>query len=121
MDEQGNEIGRIGAAIGVDFPHTQVSYGLLKSLAEGVKKTWDTAAMSVRMIGKMFTGDVSISNISGPVTIADYAGQTAQLGILPFISFFSVGFHQLGNFELVTDSHVGRRPSPVLFSRSSDW
>ena len=76
--------------------------------------------MSVRMIGKMFTGDVSISNISGPVTIADYAGQTAQLGILPLF-VFSVGFHQLGNFELVTDSHVGRRPSPVLFSRSSDW
>ena len=118
MDEQGNEIGRIGAAIGVDFPHTQVSYGLLKSLAEGVKKTWDTAAMSVRMIGKMFTGDVSISNISGPVTIADYA---CSAGYSSFYFVFSVGFHQLGNFELVTDSHVGRRPPPVLFSRSSDW
>lgn len=101
MDEQGNEIGRIGAAIGVDFPHTQVSYGLLKSLAEGVKKTWDTAAMSVRMIGKMFTGDVSISNISGPVTIADYAGQTAQLGILPFISFLALVSISLGILNLL--------------------
>ena len=100
-DEQGNEIGRIGAAIGVDFPHTQVSYGLLKSLAEGVKKTWDTAAMSVRMIGKMFTGDVSISNISGPVTIADYAGQTAQLGILPFISFLALVSISLGILNLL--------------------
>mgnify|MGYP002226157798 CR=1 FL=1 len=76
--------------------------------------------MSVRMIGKMFTGDVSVSNISGPVTIADYAGQTAQLGYSSFISFLAV-VHQLGNFELVTDSHVRRRPSPVLFSRNSDW
>ena len=93
--------GRSGAAIGVDFPHTQVSYGLLKSLAEGVKKTWDTAAMSVRMIGKMFTGDISISNISGPVTIADYAGQTAQLGILPFISFLALVSISLGILNLL--------------------
>lgn len=100
-DEAGNRVGRIGAAIGVDFPHTEVSYGPFESLKEGVKKTWETAWMSVRMIAKMFTGEVSLKNISGPVTIADYAGQTAQLGILPFISFLALVSISLGILNLL--------------------
>ena len=73
----------------------------LQRIIKMEKKTWNTAAMSVRMIGKMFTGDVSISNISGPVTIADYAGQTAQLGILPFISFLALVSISLGILNLL--------------------
>ena len=100
-EADGSKVGRIGASIGVDFPKTQISYGPLASLSEGVKKTWETAYLSVKMIGKMILGEVSLKNISGPVTIADYAGQTAQLGFIPFISFLALISISLGVLNLL--------------------
>lgn len=100
-DENGKQIGRIGAVFGVDLPKTTVSYGLFRSVWEGAKKTWDTAVFSVEMIWKMLTGEVSVKNISGPVTIADYAGQTARLGLEPFISFLALVSISLGILNLL--------------------
>lgn len=101
VEDNGEAVGRIGAAIGVDYDKIKVAYGPIDSLVQGAKKTWETADMSIRMIGKMFTGEVSIKNISGPVTIADYAGQTSRLGLIPFLSFLALVSISLGILNLL--------------------
>ena len=58
----------------------EVRYGPAESLLKALHKTWDTSVFSLRMLGKMITGEVSLRNLSGPITIADYAGQSAQSG-----------------------------------------
>lgn len=100
-DSDGEEVGRIGASIGVDYPKTKVAYGFFESLLQGVRKTWETASVSLKMIGLMFTGDVSVRNISGPVSIADYAGQSVQQGFIPFLSFLAVISVSLGILNLL--------------------
>src|SRR3546814_8722333 len=72
----GSVIGRIGVVLGADFPMVDVRYGLLDSVTRGLTRTADTVWFSLKMMGRMVTGDVSLRNVSGPVTIADYAGQT---------------------------------------------
>jgi len=83
--EGGGKFGRIGAAPRIDRSAladmvVDVRYGPLESLGRAVQKTWDTSVFSLRMLGKMIVGDVSLRNLSGPITIADYAGQSAQSG-----------------------------------------
>ncbi len=83
-----------------------VSYGPFEALEKAAAKTWDTSVLSVKMIGKMITGEVSWKNVTGPITIADYAGQTARMGpavYLGFIAFISIS---LGVMNLL--------PIPVL-------
>ena len=83
-----------------------VSAGPLEALDKAVAKTWETSVLSVKMIGKMITGEVSLKNVTGPITIADYAGQTARMGpavYLGFIAFISIS---LGVMNLL--------PIPVL-------
>lgn len=101
LEADGEEAGRIGASIGVDYPKTKVAYVFFESLRQGVRKTWETASVSLKMIGLMFTGDVSVKNISGPVSIADYAGQSVQLGFIPFLSFLAVISVSLGILNLL--------------------
>ncbi|MFC0133376.1 RIP metalloprotease RseP [Massilia eurypsychrophila] len=70
-----------------------ITAGPLEAVAKGARKTWDTSVLSLKMIGKMITGEVSLKNVTGPITIADYAGQTARLGpevFLGFIAFVSI-------------------------------
>ncbi|MDQ2991166.1 MAG: RIP metalloprotease RseP, partial [Pseudomonadota bacterium] len=80
--------------------------GPFEAVAKAAAKTWDTSVLSVRMIGRMITGEVSWKNVTGPITIADYAGQTARMGpsvYLGFIAFISIS---LGVMNLL--------PIPVL-------
>jgi regulator of sigma E protease len=91
-------IGRIGAAPAYVI---RVRYGFGESLAKGALKTWDLAAFSLRMLGKMLLGEVSWRNLSGPVTIADYAGQSAQLGWIPFLTFLALISISLGVLNLL--------------------
>ena len=69
-------------------------------------KVWESSVFNLKMFGKMLTGQLSLKNISGPLTIADYAGQSAQLGILPFITFLATVSIGLGVLNLL--------PVPVL-------
>lgn len=101
VTETGETVGQIGAAIGIDYPKTTIRYGPVRSLWEGAKKTWETSTMSLSMIGKMITGEASIKNLSGPVTIADYAGQTARLGLTAFVSFLALVSISLGILNLL--------------------
>jgi regulator of sigma E protease len=110
-DENGETIGRIGAGVAEPAPggvlmFAHVSYGPLEAAAKAVSQTWETSVMSLRMIGRMFTGEVSWKNLSGPVTIADYAGQTARLGLDHYLKFVALISISLGVLNLL--------PIPVL-------
>ena len=97
----GVAVGRIGVMLGADFPMVSVSYGPIDSLWRGVVRTMDTAWFSLKMMGRMVTGDVSVRNISGPVTIADYAGQSARVGLAAYIGFLALISVSIGVLNLL--------------------
>lgn len=90
VTEGGNTFGRIGAELNDRLPPIKVQYGPLESVPRAVEKTFDTAVFSLKMLGKMLTGEASWRNLSGPVTIADYAGQTARIGLAAFLGFLAL-------------------------------
>lgn len=98
--------GRIGAALSVHLPMVTVSYGPWDALRQGVTRTWDISAYSVTMFGRMLTGEASLKNLSGPVTIADYAGRSARMGLEAFLSFLALVSISIGVLNLL--------PIPVL-------
>jgi regulator of sigma E protease len=100
-DDAGNEVGRIGAEISDRPPEVKVRYGPVEGLTLAVGKTWDTALFSLRMLWKMIIGEASLKNLSGPVTIADYAGQTARIGPAAFFSFLALVSISLGVLNLL--------------------
>jgi regulator of sigma E protease len=102
----GREVGRIGVQLGGEVPLVTVRYGVFESLWRGTQRTWDTAWLSLRMMGRMVVGEVSWRNISGPVTIADYAGQTARIGLAAYIAYLALISISLGVLNLL--------PIPVL-------
>jgi regulator of sigma E protease len=83
-----------------------VKAGPLEALAKGAQHTWQTSTMTIKMIGKMIVGEVSLKNVSGPITIADVAGQTARSGAQPFLEFIAFISITLGVMNLL--------PIPVL-------
>ncbi|HLP99298.1 MAG TPA: RIP metalloprotease RseP [Sideroxyarcus sp.] len=106
IDEAGKSIGRIGAAAFIDKTAfeamlTEVSYPPLSALTEALRKTWETAIVSLKMMGKMVLGEVSLKNLSGPITIADYAGQSAQVGLGAYIGFLALISISLGVLNLL--------------------
>ena len=111
VEERGQEIGRIGASVR-DTSATRdemmitVRYGPLTALGKAINETWDKSVFSLVMIGKMITGEVSWRNISGPVTIADYAGQSAKLGIDYYLKFLALVSISLAVLNLL--------PIPIL-------
>ncbi|MDR3097729.1 MAG: RIP metalloprotease RseP [Paraburkholderia sp.] len=104
--ETGQEVGRIGAALAAQAPMVDVRYGPIESVRLGAFRTWDIAIYSLRMFGRMLTGEASLKNLSGPVTIADYAGKSARLGPSAFLSFLALVSISLGVLNLL--------PIPVL-------
>ena len=76
-------------------------YGPIEALTGGIAKTWDMSALTVRMLVSMVVGDVSMRNISGPITIAAYAGDTAQLGLSAFLGFLAIVSISLGILNLL--------------------
>ncbi|HVL36443.1 MAG TPA: RIP metalloprotease RseP [Burkholderiales bacterium] len=99
-------IGRIGAAPHIPPAHAEkmlvrIEYGPLESLAKGVARTWDISVFSLRMLGRMILGQVSWRHLSGPVTIADFAGQSAQLGWVPYVTFLALISISLGVLNLL--------------------
>ena len=87
--------------LGGDVPMVTVRYGVFESLWRGAVRTWDTAWFSLRMMGRMVMGEVSWRNVSGPVTIADYAGQTARIGIVAYIAYIALISISLGVLNLL--------------------
>lgn len=96
----------IGIAPTVMPEMVTVTAGPGQALATGARRTWDTISMTVKMIGRMVTGEVSLKNITGPLTIADYAQQTMRLGPAVFLGFIAFVSISLGVMNLL--------PIPVL-------
>jgi regulator of sigma E protease len=106
VEERGTTIGRIGAMPKIDQDAMrnfmiEVRYGTFESVPKAVEKTWDTSVFSGKMLLKMLTGGISWHNISGPVTIAGYAGQSARLGTAPYLNFLAVISISLGILNLL--------------------
>lgn len=109
--EGGRTIGRIGASYHITpeevAPYlVDVRYAPLPALRHAAAKTWDTSIFSLKMLGSMLTGAVSWKGVSGPVTIASYAGQSAQVGWKAFLTFLALVSISLGVLNLL--------PVPVL-------
>lgn len=110
-EHKGETIGRLGAAIGIDRSalkamRTTRQLGPLEAIPAALAKTWHVSALTIRLMGQMLVGDVSWRNISGPIRIAHYAGQTASAGLAAFISFMALVSVSLAIINLL--------PIPVL-------
>lgn len=111
-DEHGQTIGRIGVSARYGNAATDderfviISHGPIESLFKATRQTWDTSMLTVRLLGRMLMGQLSWKNISGPVTIADYAGQSAQLGGTHYLRFLALISISLGVLNLL--------PVPIL-------
>ena len=106
VTENGKPVGRIGAGPRIDRAalaemSTVVKYGPLESVGKAIYKTWDTSVFSLQMLGKMIVGEVSLKNLSGPITIADYAGQSAQMGWVSYFLFLALVSISLGVLNLL--------------------
>mgnify|MGYP001820934184 FL=1 len=100
--------GRLGVAHSGDFSefYYQRRYGPVDSMTQAIARTWSSTVFTLRMLGRMVTGDVSIKNISGPINIAQFAGQSAERGLDYFLGFLAIVSISLGVLNLL--------PIPVL-------
>lgn len=106
VEEGGQTSGRIDAMVGRPPEMLTVRLGPLDGLVAGLRQVRDTAALSLRMMGRMILGEASVKNLSGPLTIADYAGQTARIGVTEFLVFLANVSVGLGVLNLL--------PLPIL-------
>ena len=97
---------RIDAAVGGPPAFVTVRYGVFDGLWQGVQRTWDSSVLTLKMMGKMLIGQASLKNLSGPLTIADYAGKSASLGLSAYLLFLAAISVSLGVLNLL--------PLPVL-------
>ena len=111
VTENNQTIGRIGAAFQLDQAVLNEllvtkEYSVLSALGQATVKTWETAIFSLKMLGNMLAGNVSVKSLSGPLTIANFAGQSANMGLKAFISFLALISISIGVLNLL--------PIPVL-------
>jgi len=103
---EGPATGRLGAALSQAVELETVRYGAVDALQRAAGQVWSTSALSLKLLGKMLIGQASIKNLSGPLTVADYAGRAASLGLQAFISYLALVSVSLGVLNLL--------PVPVL-------
>jgi len=111
VERGGTLVGRIGAAVRLD-PNlmdryrAEVRYGPVEALGVAVHKTWELSALTLRVVWKMLIGEASVNNLSGPISIAQSAGQSASIGFVQFLKFLALVSVSLGVLNLL--------PVPVL-------
>ncbi|MET0310646.1 MAG: RIP metalloprotease RseP [Burkholderiaceae bacterium] len=103
---EGGVVARIGAQVAAPPEMTVVRYGPVEGLVGGAQRTWEVSILTLRMLGRMVIGEASIKNLSGPLTIAEYAGKSASLGFIQFLVFLAMISVSLGVLNLL--------PIPVL-------
>ena len=106
VQEAGQRVGKINAYVGSPPEFVTVRHGPVDGLWRGVVRTWEVSALTLRMIGSMVMGEASLKNLSGPLTIADYAGKSASLGLTQYLLFLALISVSLGVLNLL--------PLPVL-------
>jgi regulator of sigma E protease len=102
----GRRIGLAGLRLKVDPAVAErlaitVRYGPVEALGQGVRKTWELSVFTLKMLGRIVTGEASLKNISGPITLADFAGQSAQAGALVFVGYLALISISLGVLNLL--------------------
>ena len=121
-------IGRIDAVVGARPEMVTVRHGPLEGLALGLERTWEVSVLTLEMFGRMLVGESSLKNLSGPLTIADYAGQSVEQGLafyLGFLALVSVGLGVLnllplplldgGHLMVYIVEGLARRPVPEVW------
>ena len=103
---EGKIIGQIKVEIASGVEMVTLRAAPLQAVSQAVVRTWDSSILQLKMLGKVITGEASIKNISGPITIADYAGQTARIGLVTYLGFIAAISIGLGVMNLL--------PIPVL-------
>jgi len=106
LAEAGERVGRIGVFPGQPPEMVTVQYGVFDGLSRAVTQTWQMSTLTLKMLGKMLIGQASLKNLSGPLTIADYAGQSVRLGLAYYLGFLAIVSVSLGVLNLL--------PLPVL-------
>ncbi len=84
----------------------QMEYGIVGSFTNALDRTWELTAVSLKTMAKLFTGDVSVKSLSGPISIAKGAGQSADYGFIRFLGFLALISVSLGIINLM--------PVPIL-------
>ncbi len=102
----GVPIGRIAAYVGAPPQLVTVRSGPLEGIWKGATRTWEVSVLTLKMMGRMVIGEASLKNLSGPLTIADYAGRSASLGLTQYLAFLALISVSLGVLNLL--------PLPVL-------
>lgn len=102
----GKKVGRIQVQPDGTIETVTVHRGFFEALQLGNQRTWEYSALTLKMLGKIVTGQASLKNITGPITIADYADQAARLGLEVFLAFLATISISLGVMNLL--------PIPVL-------
>jgi regulator of sigma E protease len=103
---RGEKIGRIKVQLMLAPEMLTLANSPFNAVIKGTVKTWETSMLTFKMLGKMLAGDVSWKNLTGPITIADYAGQTSRTGLISYLSFIALISISLGVMNLL--------PIPVL-------
>ena len=107
----GKTVGRLGLAhkAGAAYPEEMRvthGYNVFESIPRAFSRTWDFSVLTLKMMGKIFSGEISIKNLSGPVSIAQYAGYSASAGFARFLDFLAIVSISLGILNLL--------PIPIL-------
>ena len=105
-EQAGRRVGLAGLRLKIDPAAAErlgitVRYGPVEALAEGARKTYELSVFTLKMLGRIATGDASLKNLSGPITLADYAGQSAQAGLLVFVGYLALISISLGVLNLL--------------------
>ena len=106
VEEGGVMVGKIGAQVRIpeNFEYAPMSkeyFSILAAFPQAVERTWTMSTMTLRFIGKMLSGEISPKNLSGPVSIAQYAGQSAGMGLARFLEFLALISISLGILNLL--------------------
>jgi len=94
-------VGRIDAYVGSPAEMVEVRRGAWEGLALGAERTWEVSSLTLRTLGAMLVGQASLSNLSGPLTIADVAGRTAERGLTHYLAFLALVSVSLGVLNLL--------------------
>ena len=106
VTEGTESVGRIGAQVGEAPQKIWVQYGLVDGVVLAAQRTWEVSRLTLDMLGRLITGRASLDNLSGPLSMADYAGRSASVGLGPYLAYLALLSVSLGVFNLL--------PLPVL-------
>ena len=101
VTDGGRAVARVDAQVGAAPEWVTVQRGFLGGLEQGARRTWEVSAMTLTMLGRMLIGEASVRNLSGPITIADYAGQSVGMGLSAYLGFLALVSVSLGVLNLL--------------------